>query len=37
MAAGILTRPFADHPDWLRFGIPAEEAHWRRLAAALGG
>jgi cobalamin biosynthetic protein CobC len=37
MAAGILTRPFADRPDWLRFGIPAEEAHWRRLAAALGG
>ena len=37
MAAGVLTRPFAAHPDWLRFGIPAEEAHWRRLAAALGG
>ena len=37
MAAGILTRPFAGHPDWLRFGIPAEEADWRRLAAALGG
>ena len=37
MAAGILTRPFADRPDWLRFGLPAEEAHWRRLAAALGG
>ncbi len=37
MAAGILTRPFAGHPDWLQFGVPAEEAHWRRLAAALGG
>ena len=37
LAAGILLRPFADAPDRLRFGIPAEEAHWRRLAAALGG
>ncbi len=37
LAAGILTRPFAGRPDWLRFGLPAEEAHWRRLAAALGG
>ena len=37
MAAGILTRPFANRPDWLRFGLPAEEPHWRRLAAALGG
>ena len=37
MSAGILTRAFAVRPDWLRFGIPAEEAHWRRLAAALGG
>lgn len=37
MAAGILTRPFANYPDWLRFGPPAEEAHWRRLAAALAG
>ncbi len=37
MAAGILARPFADRPDWLRFGIPGEDPHWRRLAAALGG
>jgi cobalamin biosynthetic protein CobC len=35
LGAGILTRPFADRPDSLRFGIPGEEAHWRRLAAAL--
>ena len=35
LAAGILTRPFAGAPDRLRFGIPAEEAHWDRLAAAL--
>jgi cobalamin biosynthetic protein CobC len=36
IAAGILVRPFADAPDRLRFGIPAEEAHWGRLAAVLG-
>ncbi len=36
LAAGILTRPFAGAPDRLRFGIPAEESHWDRLAAALG-
>jgi cobalamin biosynthesis protein CobC len=36
LVAGILTRPFADAPDRLRFGIPAEEAHWERLAAVLG-
>ena len=35
LAAGILTRPFADAPDRLRFGIPGEEADWERLAAAL--
>ncbi len=35
MAAGILARPFADAPDWLRFGIPGDESAWRRLAAAL--
>ncbi len=35
VAAGILTRPFAGRPDRLQFGIPGEEAHWRRLAAAL--
>jgi len=37
LAAGILTRPFADAPDRLRFGIPGDENAWRRLAAALGG
>ena len=36
ITAGILTRPFASRPDWLRFGIPGEETHWRRLAEALG-
>jgi cobalamin biosynthesis protein CobC len=35
LAAGILTRPFAGAPDRLRIGIPGEEAHWDRLAAAL--
>jgi cobalamin biosynthesis protein CobC len=33
--AGILTRPFADRPDHLRLGIPADDAAWVRLAAAL--
>ena len=33
--AGILTRPFADHPTWLRFGLPGSEAAWRRLEQAL--
>ena len=36
LAAGILTRPFAGAPDRLRFGVPAGEEAWRRLAAALG-
>ncbi len=36
LMSGILSRPFADAPDRLRFGIPAEEQHWERLAAALG-
>ena len=35
LAAGILARPFADAPDWLRFGIPGDESAWRRLAGAL--
>ena len=35
LAAGILTRPFAGAPDRLRFGVPAGEEAWRRLAAAL--
>ncbi len=33
--AGILTRPFAEKPDWLRFGIPYGEQNFARLAAAL--
>nr|WP_315456974.1 threonine-phosphate decarboxylase [uncultured Sphingorhabdus sp.] len=32
--AGILTRPFADQSDWLRFGIPGSDADFDRLAAA---
>jgi cobalamin biosynthetic protein CobC len=37
LAAGILTRPFAGAPDWLRFGIPGDENAWKRLARALRG
>ncbi|MEJ0053059.1 MAG: threonine-phosphate decarboxylase CobD [Methylovirgula sp.] len=32
---GILTRPFPERPDWLRFGLPGAEADWARLAEAL--
>ena len=32
---GLLARPFADAPDRLRFGLPANEAAWERLTAAL--
>jgi len=35
LAAGILTRPFADMSDRLRFGIPADENAWERLTTAL--
>jgi cobalamin biosynthesis protein CobC len=35
LAAGILTRPFADAPDLLRFGIPGDSNAWGRLATAL--
>ncbi len=34
--AGILTRPFQDRPDWLRFGIPHAPSEWTRLEAVLG-
>ena len=34
--AGILVRPFAEHSEWLRFGLPAQEWQWARLAAVLG-
>jgi cobalamin biosynthesis protein CobC len=33
--AGILTRVFADHNDWLRFGLPRSAHEWRRLQAAM--
>jgi cobalamin biosynthetic protein CobC len=33
--AGIFVRRFAEHPAWLRFGLPGSEAEWERLAAAL--
>lgn len=31
----ILTRPFADQPQWLRFGLPGDDAALLRLKAAL--
>ncbi len=31
---GVLARPFAYAPDWLRFGLPPEDG-WARLEAAL--
>ncbi|MEP7246383.1 MAG: threonine-phosphate decarboxylase CobD, partial [Gammaproteobacteria bacterium] len=31
----ILTRPFNSDPGLLRVGLPGDEAHWPRLAAAL--
>lgn len=33
--AGILVRRFAEHPTWLRWGLPDSEAAWQRLSAAL--
>jgi cobalamin biosynthetic protein CobC len=33
--AGIFVRAFAGRPDWLRFGLPANRAAWRRLQVAL--
>ena len=33
--SGILVRRFTEQPDWLRFGLPAGESEWKRLAAAL--
>jgi cobalamin biosynthetic protein CobC len=32
---GILVRQFDYRPDWLRFGIPGDEAAWLRLRSAL--
>ncbi len=34
---GVLTRSFAERPQGLRFGLPASEAEWGRLAEALEG
>src|SRR6202043_88761 len=34
--AGILVRGFAAPPRHHRFGLPADEAAWRRLEAACG-
>ena len=33
--AGILVRRFAEHPIWLRFGLPGGENEWQRLERAL--
>jgi cobalamin biosynthetic protein CobC len=33
--SAILARPFADRPDWLRFGLPADDAGFDRLEQAL--
>jgi cobalamin biosynthesis protein CobC len=33
--SGILVRRFAEHPSWLRFGLPGAEPEWRRLKKAL--
>ncbi|TCU56122.1 L-threonine O-3-phosphate decarboxylase [Novosphingobium sp. PhB57] len=35
--ARILVRPFADRPDWLRFGVPGDADALARLDAALAG
>ena len=32
---GILVRPFAYNPKWLRFGLPGSQADWARLKQAL--
>ncbi len=32
---GLLVRTFPDHPTWVRFGLPANEAAWQRLAGSL--
>jgi len=33
--AGIMVRRFAEHPAWLRFGLPGGEVEWQRLERAL--
>ena len=37
LRAGLLTRPFEEAPDRLRFGLPANEEAWERLTKALDG
>ncbi|MGJ4891053.1 threonine-phosphate decarboxylase CobD [Bradyrhizobium sp. HKCCYLRH3099] len=32
---GIHVRRFPAHPNWLRFGLPCDEAQWQRLEQAL--
>lgn len=32
---GIHVRAFADHPTWLRFGLPGDEPAWLRLQTSL--
>jgi len=34
-AHGVLTRPFSSDRTLLRFGLPADESQWERLAVAL--
>ncbi|WP_334184412.1 threonine-phosphate decarboxylase [Novosphingobium sp.] len=36
-SARILVRPFAEHPGWVRFGVPADAAGLARLDEALSG
>jgi cobalamin biosynthetic protein CobC len=36
-AAAILVRRFAEHPHWLRFGIPGDDQAFDRLGKALAG
>ena len=33
--AGVLTRPFAYAPGWLRIGLPCDESDWNRLGDAV--
>ena len=33
--AGIWVRAFRENASWLRFGLPGNEAAWKRLKAAL--
>jgi cobalamin biosynthesis protein CobC len=35
--AGILVRIFPEQPEWVRFGLPANESAWGRLQNALAG